>query len=198
MADAQTAIAVGVDGGIVRTTDGGAHWTEIKSPKNISFFDVSFSDKNTAWLVGEFSTVLTSTDGGQTWTIAYGGNTGDYTVGPYFSIILADAQNGVAAGLSGDIVVTADGGKTWQKQKLPGDVGAYAVTMDLAKKKLWITGTGGKMFAQGAGGQWQEVASATFHDLTDMAFAGDQGVAVGLGGTILLTENAGEQWQAVQ
>jgi len=31
-----------------------------------------------------------------------------------------------------------------------------------------------------------------------MDFSGNLGVAVGLNGTILLTNNAGEQWQAVQ
>ena len=54
------------------------------------------------------------------------------------------------------------------------------------------------MFVQNPGGQWQEVPRTTFHDLTDMAFLGNQGVAVGLNGTILLTQNAGEQWRVVQ
>jgi len=54
------------------------------------------------------------------------------------------------------------------------------------------------MFVQSPGGQWQAAPRTTFHDLTDIAFAGNQGVAVGLNGTILLTQNAGEQWQVVQ
>jgi photosystem II stability/assembly factor-like uncharacterized protein len=196
--DPQTAVAVGADGTLLRTTDGGAHWQSAKSPKLITFFDVAFTDKNTGFVAGEFSTVLATKDGGQTWSLATGGNTGDFTIGPFFTVTFSDAQNGVAAGLAGELSATSDGGKTWKAQKLPAQVGTYVLTADPANKKLWVGGTGGKMFVQNPGGQWQEVPRSTFHDLTDIAFVGNQGVAVGLNGTILLTQNAGEQWQAVQ
>jgi photosystem II stability/assembly factor-like uncharacterized protein len=196
--DPQTALAVGADATILRTTDAGAHWQSAKSPKMITLFDVAVTDKTTGWVVGEFSTVLGSKDGGQTWTLVTGGNTADFTIGPFFTVTFSDPQNGIAAGLAGDLSVTSDGGKTWKPEKLPDQVGTYVLAEDPANKKLWVGGTGGKMFVRNPGGQWQEVARSTFHDLTDMAFEGSQGVAVGLNGTILLTRNAGEQWQAVQ
>jgi len=196
--DAQNAVAVGADGAIIRTSDGGAHWQSIKCPILITVFDVTFTDKNTGFAAGEFSTILATTDGGQTWKVVSGGNTGDFTVGPFFTLTFIDPQHGTAAGLSGDLMVTADGGKTWQAQKLPDEIGTYVTVQDPDSKKLWVGGAGGKMLAQGSGGQWQESSRATFHDLTDIAFAGKQGVAVGLNGTILLTDNAGEKWQVVQ
>lgn len=196
--DSQNAVAVGADGAIVLTTDGGAHWKTATCPKMITLFDVRFPDKNVGFITGEFSTILRTTDGGQTWTVASGGNTGDFTIGPFFTVAFTDPEHGTAAGLSGEIAVTSDGGKTWQAQKLPDQVASYVVTEDPTDKKLWTGGNGGKMFVQGQGSQWEEVPRATFQDLTDIAFAGSQGVAVGLNGTILLTENAGEKWQAVQ
>lgn len=196
--DAETAIAVGADGTILHTGDAGAHWQSAKSPKLITLFDVAFTDKNTAWAAGEFSTILATKDGGQTWTVATGGNTTDFTIGPFFTITFSDAQHGIAAGLAGELSATDDGGKTWKPAKLPDQVGTYVLAEDPANKALWVGGTGGKMFVQKPGGQWLEVPRTTFHDLTDMAFAGNQGVAVGLNGTILLTQNAGEQWQVVQ
>jgi photosystem II stability/assembly factor-like uncharacterized protein len=198
VADDSNALAVGADATILRTSDGGAHWQSVKSPKMITYFDVTYSDKNTAWIAGEFSTVLGSTDGGQNWNLASGGNTGDFTIGPFFTITFSDPQNGVAAGLAGELSVSSDGGKSWKPQKLPDQVGTYVLVRDSASKKLWVGGTGGKMFVLNPGGQWQEVPRVTFHDLTDIAFEGSQGVAVGLNGTILLTQNAGEQWQVVQ
>jgi photosystem II stability/assembly factor-like uncharacterized protein len=54
------------------------------------------------------------------------------------------------------------------------------------------------MFAQGADGKWQAVPRVTFNDLTDIAFAGNEGVMVGLSGTILVSDDAGEKWQVVQ
>jgi photosystem II stability/assembly factor-like uncharacterized protein len=196
--DAQTAAAVGADGTILHTSDAGAHWQSAKSPKDITLFDVAFTDKNTGWVVGEFSTILTTKDGGQTWTVAVGGNTTDFTIGPFFTISFSDPQHAVAAGLAGELSVTDDGGKTWKPAKLPDEVGTYVLAEDTASKKLWVGGTGGKMLVQNPGGEWQEAPRTTFHDLTDMAFEGNQGVAVGLNGTILLTQNAGEQWQVVQ
>jgi photosystem II stability/assembly factor-like uncharacterized protein len=196
--DAQNAVAVGADGVILRTSDDGNHWQSIKSPKIITLFDVTFVDKNTGWIAGEFSSILGTSDGGQTWKLAYGGNTGDFTVGPFFTVNFRDPQNGMAAGLSGDMVATTDGGKSWKAQKLPTAAAGYVAAWDPLNKTMWIGGTGGNMFSENVGGQFQEAARTTFHDLTDMVFAGNQGVAVGLSGTILLKQGTSEQWQAVQ
>jgi photosystem II stability/assembly factor-like uncharacterized protein len=196
--DEQLVVAVGADGTILRTNDGGESWQVVKSPKDVSLFGVDFVDKSTGFAVGEFSTILATKDGGQSWTLNYGGNTGDFTIGPYFSVVFSDAEHGVASGLAGDLLVTADGGKTWQSQKLPDPAGGYVVTEDESSKKLWVAGYGGRMFDQAQNGQWQSVDRTAFHDITDLAFAGNLGVAVGLNGTILLSNNAGEQWQAVQ
>jgi photosystem II stability/assembly factor-like uncharacterized protein len=196
--DPQTAAAVGADGTLLHTDDAGAHWQSAKSPKLITLFDVVFTDKNDGWAAGEFSTILASKDGGQTWTVAAGGNTGDFTIGPFFTLTFSDPQHAIAAGLAGELSVTDDGGKTWKPAKLPDQVASYVLVADPASKKLWVGGTGGKMFVRNPGGQWQEAPRTTFHDLTDIAFDGNQGVAVGLNGTILLTQNAGKQWQVVQ
>jgi photosystem II stability/assembly factor-like uncharacterized protein len=196
--DAQDAIAVGDDGTILRTIDGGAHWQSSKSPKEITLFDATYTDKNAVWIAGEFSTVMNSTDGGLSWKVVTGGNTDAFTVGPYFTINFIDAQHVIAGGLAGEIGTSEDGGKTWKTGALPDQVGAYTIAIDPATKKIWAAGTGGRTFAQGADGKWQEASRSTFNDLTDIAFAGNEGVMVGLNGTILLSDNAGEKWQAVQ
>lgn len=196
--DPNNAVAVGDNGAIVRTTDGGAHWSSVKAPKDVTLFDVTFVDPQNGWSVGEFSCIFKTTDGGQTWSLSYGGNTTDFAVGPFLAIAFTDPQHGLAAGLAGDTVVTADGGKTWTAKELPDQVGSYAVAIDQATNKVWIGGTGGKLFDQTINGPWQAAERTSFHDLTDIAFAGNAGVVVGLNGTILLTQDAGEQWQAVQ
>jgi photosystem II stability/assembly factor-like uncharacterized protein len=196
--DDKTAYAVGANATALRTVDGGDHWQSVKIPKAIDLFDITFSDKNTGWAVGEFSTILKTTDGGETWLVKSGGNMGEYTIGPFFTITFTDPQHGIAAGLSGDLSITSDGGNTWQPAKLPDSSATYILVEDAASKKLWAGGIGGKIFDQNASGQWQKTEQVTFRDITDMAFVGNEGVAVGLNGTILLTSNAGEQWQAVQ
>jgi len=196
--DAQNAVAAGDDAAIVRTTDGGAHWSSAKVPKEVSLFDVIFLDGQNGWSVGEFSSIFKTTDGGQTWNLAYGGNTTDFTIGPFLSVAFSDSQHGLVAGLAGDTMVTTDGGKTWTAKELPDQAGSYAAAIDPAAKKIWLGGTGGKLFDQTIDGPWQVAERASFHDLTDIAFDGNAGVAVGLNGTILLTQDAGDRWQAVQ
>ncbi len=41
---------------------------------------------------------------------------------------LADAQRGLAAGFWGEVITTADGGATWQRERSPADVHLFAVT----------------------------------------------------------------------
>jgi photosystem II stability/assembly factor-like uncharacterized protein len=196
--DDQDAVAVGDNGAIVRTSDGGSHWSTVQCPKAVTLFDVTFLDKQNGWSVGEFSSIFNTTDGGQTWKLVYGGNTTDFTIGPFLTVIFTDPTHGVVAGLSGGTMVTSDGGKTWTAKQLPDQTGSYATALDSANKKLWLGGTGGKMFDQASDGTWQSPDRTSFHDITDMAFDGNVGVAVGLNGTILVTQNAGDQWQAVQ
>ena len=81
-------------------TDGGAHWQTIKSPKMVSLFGIIFLNKNNGFTVGEFSTILATTDGGQNWTLAYGGNTGDFTVGS--GVDANDWQHNTSGSVSDD------------------------------------------------------------------------------------------------
>jgi photosystem II stability/assembly factor-like uncharacterized protein len=193
--DAQHAYACGAQGVLLSTSDGGAHWNIYKYKSPIAFFDVNFIAPNNGWAVGEFETILHSTDGGQTWTLNHGGHTGNYTVGPFFSIAFSDPQNGVVTGLHGDIAVTNDGGKTWTAEKLPQPVATYATAVQSGR--VWLGGAGGRVIGQGQAGQWV-IHRPSFNDITALAFSGKMGYAVGLNGTIVWTDNAGEQWQAVK
>jgi photosystem II stability/assembly factor-like uncharacterized protein len=193
--DAQHVYACGEDGLLLRTDDGGQHWSAYKYKDLITFFDVLYTDANSGWAVGEFETILHTTDGGKTWNLAHGGNTGDFTIGPYFSIVFTDPQHGLATGLNGEMVASSDGGKTWTAEKLPENVAAYASVQ--ANGKVWLGGEGGRLVGSDGAGKWI-VQRPTFNDITDIAFAGNAGYAVGLNGTILRTDNAGDQWQAVK
>jgi photosystem II stability/assembly factor-like uncharacterized protein len=65
--DSQTAWAVGIDGYVIRTVDGGKTWKEVKTgaPKT-QLFCVSSNQAGTV-LIGGNSTFLISTDNGKTW-----------------------------------------------------------------------------------------------------------------------------------
>src|SRR5258708_26081639 len=67
--DANTVVAVGDAGTIVRTTDGGQSWTLQSSGTTRDLRGVSFVDADTGTAVGFSGTILRTTDGGQTWTL---------------------------------------------------------------------------------------------------------------------------------
>ena len=69
-ADAMNGTAVGLDGGILRTTNGGSIWTPQTSGLSTSLYGVSFTDANTGTAVGTYGRIVRTTDGGATWTLS--------------------------------------------------------------------------------------------------------------------------------
>lgn len=193
--DAQHGYACGADGVLLSTEDAGEHWNVYKYKEPITFFDITYFAPDNGWAVGEFESILHTSDGGKTWNLAHGGNTADYTVGPYFSIAFTDPQHAVVTGLNGDLETTSDGGKTWSAEKLPETLATYAATQ--SGNQVWLGGEGGRLVGKDASGKWV-VQRPTFNDITGLAFSGKMGYAVGLNGTILRTDNAGAQWQVVK
>ena len=59
--------AVGSNGLILRTEDGGLTWTDNESPVQTNLFSVTAIGKRGAVAVGELGTVLVTEDGGVTW-----------------------------------------------------------------------------------------------------------------------------------
>src|SRR5690606_7429688 len=76
------------------------------------------------WLAGSpGSVIVRSTDGGATWTATA---TGAPT--PIESLTFVDAQRGWAVGALGTILVTRDGGRTWQAQRGGGRAAMLVAT----------------------------------------------------------------------
>ena len=64
--------AVGSNGSILKTNDGGKTWVRIKSPQipqATPLQSISMVGYNDVWISGESGTVINSKDGGNTWTI---------------------------------------------------------------------------------------------------------------------------------
>ena len=101
--DAETGLAVGPGGVVLRTTDGGTTWVS-QDPLVGCCFDVLFIDANTVAAVG-VNTIFRSTDGGVTWL-----EQEKPTFSGLLSVSFADADNGAAAGGNGTIIWTTDGG----------------------------------------------------------------------------------------
>ncbi len=176
--DSQTAVAVGFEGTILRTNNGGETWTIQPSGTSNFLRGVSFVDANVGVAVGD------AADGGVTWTRQSRG-----TTQPLLAISLVDAQTGTAVGASGTILRTTDGGASWTQQSSGTTAILWGVSFTDADNGTavgWVT------LRTTDGG-------ATWHRQTDLAplsavsfVDANVGTAVGAGGAIVHTGTGGE------
>ena len=106
-----TGTAVGDNGTILHTTDGGSTWTAQASGTTQVLFGVSFVDAQTGTAVGDNGTILHTADGGGTWTAQASG-----TTSILYAVSFVDPYSGTVVGDNGTILHTADGGSTWTAQ----------------------------------------------------------------------------------
>ena len=117
--DANTAWASGREGTVLRTIDGGKHWTNVSVPdaKDLDFRDVEGFDANTAVVLsigpGAASRVYRTEDGGKHWTLALK-NDDEHA---FFDCMVFEGDKGWMLGdpVEGRFQVrtTADAGRTW-------------------------------------------------------------------------------------
>ncbi len=69
LVDAGTAWAVGDNGTIIKTTDGGGSWEVLDTVVADDLQQVHFTSQSTGWIVGRNGTILTTSNGGDTWSI---------------------------------------------------------------------------------------------------------------------------------
>ncbi|MFF4954614.1 WD40/YVTN/BNR-like repeat-containing protein [Streptomyces chattanoogensis] len=116
-----TAWVAGTGGTVLRTRDGGKHWSDVSPPgaKDLEFRDIEVLDARRAVVLaigeGEASRVLRTDDAGATWTESFR-NTDPRAF--YDCLTFFDRRHGLALGDPVDgkyrILSTADGGRSWQ------------------------------------------------------------------------------------
>jgi photosystem II stability/assembly factor-like uncharacterized protein len=184
--------AVGTNGLIRTTANGGTSWSPLTSGTSRFLRDVYFSDATHGVIVGESGLILRTTDG-VSWNPQTSGTT-QHLVHVHF----LDNNIGIVTGQGGVILRTIDGGITWTPQtsgtgvELPG---AYQLDANTAV----VVGFSGTILRTINGGSlWSSVALAGFtSDLRSVHFFGATGVAVSIGGRILRSTNGGQSWNEV-
>jgi photosystem II stability/assembly factor-like uncharacterized protein len=114
-----TVVAVGDNGYIIRTTDGGIHWDSIPSNTLNTLYKVTFLNDAIGYACGTKGTVLKTDNGGQSWT-----NIGINSNLDFLSMSFINADTGWVAGgkietilnLAGNkgvLAKTTNGGASW-------------------------------------------------------------------------------------
>jgi photosystem II stability/assembly factor-like uncharacterized protein len=189
-ADAKSGWAVGLDGTIIQTPDGGVTWLLQDSTTNRDLYGVTFRNANSGWAVGQES-ILHTKDGGGKWMAAEGKISWNLT-----GVTFTGATSGWVVGSPLAIGHTSDGGATWKAQALRTGLYLNGVTFVNANSG-WAAGIAGTILHTSDGGaNWEPQTSGTNQTLTGVAFPDvNSGWAVSNSGAILHTSNGGTNWR---
>lgn len=200
-----TAYLVGFLGAILKTTDAGLNWENQNNPyiilSNSNFVSVDFIDEDTGFVVGDRD-ILKTTDGGNHWEI-----TAQSTFDLH-AVSFMDSLHGICVG--GDwqheysgIIVTSDGGKTWN------EISSTTTNKYIDKVRFVDKNTG---YAVGgntdtfggfilktndAGNTWSALNTGmNTYRISDLSLPDEKTIfVVGWSGQILKSDDAGLTWQ---
>jgi photosystem II stability/assembly factor-like uncharacterized protein len=241
--DEKSAIVIGYDGKALHTADFGATWNTVEVGTEDALFSIGFAPGNrVGWIVGQEAAILKTTDAGKSWTKQGGGifmtdecresggdpdatdESNECPLAPLFALSVVSENMAVAVGDRSAIIVTRDGGQTWDQSTLRPEVeGEIDENAMLAFEdpvlydvhfineqvgfvvgefgKILKTVDGGKTFLdkQGSlvGDEYFDIMELpTFFNVT---FQGENlGYVAGLEGRVARTTDGGETWEWVQ
>lgn len=197
------------DGGFVsRTTDGGLAWTQQQVETKDAINDIYFRNKEDGYLLAG-NRIFQTDDGGENWREIrrYFADDFNGAIPELYSVRFSGKKRGwVVGSISKDDVVvdslviyTDDGGKSWQRQRVPTK--QELIHVDFAdEKRGWIVGVGGTVLHTNDGGEtWAEQQSNTKATLYHVDFRNERlGWAVGERATVLRTVDGGLTWLSVE
>ena len=207
-ANSDTGIAVGENGTILRTIDGGTNWSRQTILNVTSFNSVFFPTSTVGYVTGRGTTqapIYKTIDGGMNWTPQV--SNADSALG---SIYFVGTDTGYAAG-SYDILKTTNGGTTWIRSNnnflSNGDI--YCTDA----RTCYISGYSGPMIKTIDGGTtWNPLSFPTLSPpyvyATTSVYFTDAMIGYATGakfdttnftgtGTIFKTTNAGQTWNNI-
>jgi hypothetical protein len=107
---ADTALVVGNNGTILRTTNGGINWNPITTTSE-HLMKIEFADSQTGYVAGFNGTLLKTTDGGLTWQ-----NLTTNTTENIYALSVVSADTLFVGGDNGLLLKSVDGGNNFQSQ----------------------------------------------------------------------------------
>ncbi|MBN8443442.1 MAG: glycosyl hydrolase [Thauera sp.] len=167
--DAQRAVAVGNDGVVLTTADGGKRWTKVdgipRSEVANKLTRVRVATGGRAVATGEMGALLQSTDFGATWSRLRD----EEDVAWNDAALLAEGQV-VAVGEFGRILRSTDGGASWQEPASGVESSLMAVAFRNANEGVAVGLEGVVLVSRDGGASWQRAESGAQAHLFDIAW----------------------------
>jgi len=219
-------VAVGERGIVVRSEDGGRHWTQVPAPVSVTLTAVRFADARHGIAVGHGGTVLVTEDGGMRWERRLDGRRiadllladaqarGDAAAQkaaeqlradgpdkPLLDVLPQGPQRALLVGAYGLALATDDGGKTWTSwgARLDNPKALHLYAVRQRGKRIVIAGEQGLAFKSEDGGRsFQALATPYKGSFFTAELPDDHEIVLaGLRGNVWHSTDDGHDWQAL-
>lgn len=198
--DDQTGIALGDNGTIRHTTNGGINWvTKISGTSNtLKKTEILTDDEIVA--VGLSGTIIKTTDQGNSWSTKVSGTSSDL-----YSISFGGRDNevGIAVGLNGVVIRTTDQGESWVQWNSADttlrDINYTAVSFANENKGIIVGDNGIILVTEDGGVTWgicSTILSPVNYKFITM-LTDELAYVTGENGTIIKTTDGGESWETI-
>lgn len=190
-ANKQLGFALGFNGEVLRSTDGGNTWQNISVVQRSvhHFGGAYFTDALNGYIVGADGVIVQTEDGGASWehydNKLFNGNIWHvHFLNPDTGWVVSDARY---------LIRTTDGGDNWENS---GIGGIYTVDFPNAQHG-WAVGEGGAIWhSNDAGESWQLQTGATNNTLKEVKFYNDSLGWIAGNNITLKTTDSGQNWFA--
>ncbi len=211
--DINTGYAVGENGLLMTTVDGGESWTRhsltdqglmadslllintaLIKIDTLRLHDINFFSDGTGIIVGDRGTVLRMESGGTEWKQMKAP-----VNSTLFRFYPLTQKIGFVIGSSGAILKTIDAGENWTKVTGVVNEFLYGITF-IDQNTGYIVGRNGTLLVTHNGGnEWESTERFTEDYLRDIAFLDEKkGFIVGAAGGMFFTDNGGESWKKIK
>ena len=193
--DARQAVAVGGDGVVLRTVDGGENWREVTVPKSEvanKLLTVRAYAGGVAWAVGELGAVLRTSDHGQSWERAVPEKDQAWNDISFFG------ATGILVGEFGQVMRSDDGGKTWRLASSGTESSLMSVYLRDASNAVAVGLSGVILASSDSGAHWRVMPRPTREHLNNVIWDGARWVAVGDKGVIVTGDASAAGWSAAR
>jgi photosystem II stability/assembly factor-like uncharacterized protein len=186
--------AVGHDGLILHSDDGGLSWSEQHRSQETDrpLLDIWFADPRRGMAIGAYGLMLSTEDGGRTWRDALGKDEGAH------ANAIAEAPDGslYIAGEFGSILRSDDRGRSWQQLPSPYR-GSFFGLLPLQDVTILVFGLRGHLFrSEDRGITWRRIQTGTAATLLAGLVRADGSIVIaGLNGVLLLSDDGGGSFQ---
>ncbi len=192
-----TGYAVGTNGTILKTTDGGNIWTSKNSGVTNTLYDIHFVNNNIGYAVGTKDNngelVIKTVDGGDSWTRLTLDNAVDKR--NFYGLYFTDENNGYVVGEWGTIIKTTDGGSNWTRSSH----GKHLLDITFVNSTTgFAVGNDSQILkTTDSGENWVSKSSGNA-GIAEVFFLNEnEGFIAGLGNTLEKTTDGGENWSTI-